>query len=241
MLERQNSSFPPLELLATAVALGAVSVSSLILVVAAAGYSTMHALVLSALLPAVGVLWLCLLVAAFLGWKRVYRDVLEGLWIGALATVGLEIVRIIGFRVFDSMPGSLPMLMGVLITNHFMQGPSLFSDLVGWAYHFWNGACFGVVYMLVFGRRSWWVGIIYGLIIAVIFMSSPVVVMTGAGRFGSNIGPGFATTVLLAHFVFGGTIGTLAGRKRIEPPLLFVDLIALGQWVFASNSGASLS
>lgn len=241
MPEQQNPLCSPLELLATLVALAAVSVSPLIFTVAAAGYSTMHALVLSALLPAIGVLSLCLLLGVFLGWKRLYRDVLEGMWIGALATVGLEIVRIIGFRIFDSMPGSLPMLMGVLITNHFMQGPTLLTDLAGWAYHFWNGACFGMVYMIVLGRRAWWIGVVYALGIAVVFMSSPVVVMTGAGHFGSNLGPGFAVTVLLAHIVFGAIIGLFASRKRIELPILLSGLLELRRQIFASDSRGLLS
>ena len=60
------------------------------------------------------------------------------------ATVALEVVRITGFRI-GAMPGDLPRLMGVLILNRFAEGPGTGSDLAGWAYHFWNGAAFGIV------------------------------------------------------------------------------------------------
>lgn len=224
-LEQHAAECSPLELATTLAVLATASVSLQIFPVAAAGYSTMEMLALYFLLPAIGLLALCILLGMLAGWRRLYQDTLGGMWIGALATIGLEVVRIIGFRVFDAMPGSLPMLAGVLLTNQFMQGPTLLSDAVGWAYHFWNGACFGIIYLLVLGRRSWWIGVIYGLVIAVVFMSSPVVVMTGAGYFGSGVGPGFAATVLAAHCVFGGTMGWLASREQIERSALLVCLV----------------
>lgn len=232
-LEQHAIECSPLEFVTLLVVLAAASVSPMIFPIAAAGYSTMETLALYFLVPAICVLGLCILLAALLGWKRLYHDALEGLWVGALATVGLEAVRIIGFRAFDAMPGSMPMLLGVLLTNHFMLGPTFLSDAAGWADHFWNGACFGIIYLLVLGRRLWWVGVLYGLVIAVVFMSSPVVVMTGAGYFGSQFGPGFAATVVVAHLVFGGAIGLLASRERIEPPALLICVLDLPKLLVA--------
>ncbi len=51
------------------------------------------------------------------------------------------------------MIGDLPRLMGVLLTDRFMLGPSLVSDILGYAYHFWNGASFGVIFAVLLGRR----------------------------------------------------------------------------------------
>lgn len=221
----------PLQLAMTLAMLAAAGVSPLILPVAAAGYFTMETLALYLLIPALGLLAFGLLAAILAGWQRLFRGAIEGMSIGAIATIGLEIVRTVGFRIFHAMPGSLPMLMGVLLTNRFMEGPTPASDAIGWAYHFWNGACFGIIYMLVLGRRSWWVGVVYGLMIGVMFMSSPVVVMTGAGYFGSAVGLGFAATVLLAHCAFGATMGWLAARKGLDRPALLGCLLDLPRWL----------
>ena len=125
---------------------------------------------------------------------------------GIIATIALEIVRETGFRL-GFMPGSLPKLLGVLITDRFLEGPSLFSNLVGWAYHFWNGACFGMIYALLFGWARWWFAIIYGVVIGIIFMVSPVVTATGVGYFGLQFSLGFPVTVTLAHLAFGAVLG----------------------------------
>lgn len=201
--------------------LAAASVLPLMFVVAAAGYSTMHDLAIEALLPAVDAIALTILVARAAQWRRLPASVFAGLWIGAIATIGLEVVRIVGFRVFHAMPDFLPMLMGVLLANRFMEGPNVFSDIGGWADHFWSGASFAMIYLLVLGRERWWIGVIYSLLIAVVFMASPVVVVTGAGHFGSDVGSDFPAIVLPAHVAYGGLLGWLGGRAPVEPTTVF--------------------
>jgi hypothetical protein len=162
-MTEDRATCSPLQLVTILIVLAAASVSPLIFVFAAAGYSTLQVLALECLLPAAGAMIGAILLASAKRWKRLRRVILTGLWVGAAATAGLEVVRVIGFRGFGAMPGSLPMLIGVLLTNSFMQGPSVWSDLAGWSYHFWTGASFSVVYVLVLGPRPFWVGIIYGL------------------------------------------------------------------------------
>ena len=131
-------------------------------------------------------------------------------------------MRIIGFRVFHAMPGSIPMLMGVLITDRFLLGPNVWSNLVGWGDHVLvNGFGFALVYVLVFGRPRWWLGVPYGWIIATIFMTSPAMTMLGdIGYFGHAMGPGFAITVYSAHTVFGLILGAIVARwGRDSEPL----------------------
>ncbi len=207
----------PGELLGTLVVLAAASVSPLIFVASAAGYSSMHALGLHALIPALAVWFVIAGTARVARWDRLRRGLRAGFWAGIAATVSLEIVRIIGFRVFDSMPGSMPELMGVLLTNHFMQGPSAWSNLVGWGDHFTNGIGFATIYVLIFGRPRAWKALPYALTIAVIFMSSPVVRVMGAGYFGADYDPGFVVTVLLAHVAFGLAVGTVVAASRAQP------------------------
>ena len=175
---------------------------------AQAGYSSMHILAVRLLLPSVIALAVLALVLRK-GQPGLSRTILLGAASGVLATVALEIVRLIGFH-FDYMPGNLPRLMGVLLLDRFAQGPSLVSDLTGWAYHFWNGASFGIIYAIIFGTRRRWAGTLYGTALGIGFMVSPVVTSLGVGFFGLQFSYGFPVTVLLAHLAFGWSLGLLA-------------------------------
>lgn len=210
------------ELVATGIVLAAAAVSPLMFVGAAAGYGSMNFYAKFALLPAIATIALIGGFARIRGWERLYRGILIATVAGPLASIGLEIVRLIGFRSFHAMPGSMPMLMGVLITNRFMLGPNVWSNLAGWADHvIVNGISFALVYVLVFGRPRWWKALIYAWLIATIFMISPDMTMLGdIGDFGLAMGPGFAITVYLAHTAFGLLLGVVVARwARVDRPL----------------------
>jgi hypothetical protein len=192
------------------VLLGAASVSPLIFPLAESGRSTMDVLAKLALLPSIAVIGIV--------WQILYRSndplarpVAVGLAAGAVATIALEVVRLPGFW-FGFMPGNLPRLMGVLLLNQFATGPTMASDVAGSAYHFWNGASFGLVYLLVFGTCRRWAGAVYGMLLGFGFMLSPVVSALGVGFLGLGFSKGFPVTVTLAHAAFGGVLGWLASR-----------------------------
>ena len=188
----------------------AASVSPLIFPLAESGRSTMDVLARFALLPSMGTIggiWLIL--------RRrndpLARQIAVGLAAGAVATLALETVRLPGFWL-GFMPGNLPRLMGVLLLNQFATGPTLASDVAGWAYHFWNGASFGLIYVLLFGTCRRWVGAVYGVLLGLGFMLSPVVSALGVGFLGLEFSKGFPATVTLAHAAFGTILGWLAAR-----------------------------
>jgi hypothetical protein len=192
------------------VLLAAASVSPLIFSLAESGRSTMDVLAKVAMLPAIA------LIAAIWGLLHrrddpLARPVAVGLAAGAVATIALEAIRLPGFWL-GFMPGNLPRLMGVLLLNQLATGPTLASDIAGWAYHFWNGASFGLIYMLLFGTCRRWVGVIYGVILGLGFMLSPVVSALGVGFLGQEFSKGFPITVTLAHAAFGTILGWLAAR-----------------------------
>lgn len=198
------------------ITLGAASVGPLIFPAAQAGHGTMSQLATYFLLPAVTVL----IVTVLLSLKSVPavgRSIVWGGVAGAIATIGLEIVRITGFKM-GYMPGNLPRLMGVLLLNRFALGPSIASDLAGWAYHFWNGASFGIIYVLLFGATRRWVGVLYGITVGIGFLVSPVVLSLGVGYFGLQFSTGFPITVLAAHAAFGLLLGALAHRFLSAQP-----------------------
>jgi len=172
------------------------------------GISSMPFLSKWLLLPSI-----IIIIAIYLIAKRQQRTVLsnrilKGALAGLVATVGLEIVRLIGFKL-GWMPGDMPKLLGVLITNRFMKGPSTWSNFLGYAYHFWNGATFGIIFAVLFGRKPIWWALIYALLIGTGFLLSPAVNAMGVGFMGSNF-PGMIEVVYAAHIVFGLILGYLA-------------------------------
>jgi len=190
--------------------LAAASVSPLIFPFAESGHSSMDALAKFALLPSVagiGLIWRLL--------RRrddsLARHVAVGLAAGAVATLALEAVRLPGFWL-GFMAGNLPRLMGVLLLNQFATGPTPASDLAGWAYHIWNGATFGLIYVLVFGTCRRWVGAIFGVLLGFGFMLSPVVSALGVGFLGLEFSKGFPVTVTLAHAAFGTVLAWLSAK-----------------------------
>jgi hypothetical protein len=192
------------------ITLGAASVGPLIFPAAQAGHGTMPQMATYFLLPAVAFLF----VAALLSRKSVPavgRSIVLGGLAGAVATIGLEVVRFTGFKM-GYMPGNLPRLMGVLLLNRFALGPSSASDLAGWAYHFWNGASFGIIYALLLGTSRRWVGLVYGIVVGLGFLVSPVVLSLGVGYFGFQFSIGLPIIVLTGHAVFGLMLGMLAHR-----------------------------
>lgn len=206
--------------------LAAASVAPLIFPIAQSGRSTMDVLAEFALLPAAALL------LAIVGVLYASRDPLArisavGLAAGATGTIALEAIRLPGFWL-GFMPGNLPRLMGVLLLNQFMSGPSLTSDIAGWAYHFWNGACFGLIYILTFGTCRRWVGAPFGVLLGFGFMLSPVVSSLGVGFLGLEFSKGFPVTVTVAHAAFGAALGWLcaAWLGFVESPL--VDAIRCG-------------
>ncbi|HEY9267121.1 MAG TPA: hypothetical protein VIQ11_21210 [Mycobacterium sp.] len=187
--------------------------------------------------PAAVVLILVLVVATALRWQRLARAIVVGGLAGMIATLGLEAVRITGFRVFHSMPGDLPTLMGIKATGRIMVGPNTVSTFVGYLDHFWNGALFGVIFALIIGgfpaRRGRWgavlLGAAYGLVLGYGFAAGPVPRSLGVGGIFSTVSVGeFRVTVYLAHVVFGAILGALVHRYAPSAPPLWgraIDLI----------------
>jgi hypothetical protein len=184
------------------------SVSPLIFPIAESGRSSMDVLAKVALLPAVALLFVTVGVLYHID-DSVARISAVGLAAGAIATVALEAVRLPGFWL-GFMPGNLPRLMGVLLLDQFATGPSLKSDVAGWAYHFWNGASFGLIYVLIFGTCRRWAGTVFGILLGFGFMFSPVVSALGVGFMGLEFSKGFPVTVTFAHAAFGLALGRLA-------------------------------
>src|SRR6516225_11625049 len=178
------------------------------------GIGSLHQLALELILP--GALFLA---AGFLflrisGRHEAARLLVRGGTAGAVATLALEAVRYSGFNL-GFMPGNLPELMGVLLFDRFAVGPTAASTLGGFAYHFWNGACFGIIFALGRFKLPVWWAVPYGAAVGVGFLVSPVLQGLGVGIFGVNFGWHFAATALTAHLAFGAAMAVLLRRDSV--------------------------
>jgi len=183
------------------------------------GYASFKQLGAYAVIPSAILLFLLAAVDFRKGGRSVSRVVLDGALAGALATLALEAIRYPAFRL-GFMPGNMPQLMGVLLLDRFAHGPSLASNVAGFAYHFYNGACFGIVFAalveagILRSRRVWGIG--YGVLIGLGFLVSPVVKSLGVGLFGRDYGWHFAATVLTAHVAFGWSLALMLRAETVH-------------------------
>jgi hypothetical protein len=198
-------------ILIAAPTLFAAGIAPNLFVIAQAGYANLSDLALAYLLPSIAALLIAYLLTAVFNLDDLKSAIRNGVIGGLLATIGLEVIRESGFRL-GTMPGELPQLMGVLLLNRFAEGPSLLSNFAGWSYHFWNGAAFGIIYGILIGKGRVWFGTMFGFLIGIGFMMSPVVIALGVGRFGTEFGWGFPITVTAAHLAFGTILGWFSHR-----------------------------
>ncbi len=178
--------------------------------IAQAGLAPMPVLAVRLLLPSLVGLAVVFVLAWVRGHARLAARMSAGVGAGLLATIGLEAVRSVSFH-FGGMPGDLPRLLGVLLTNRFMEGPSTVSDVLGYAYHFWNGASFGLIFAVLLGRKPLAWAAAYGELIGLGFLASPAVKAMGVGFMAVQM-PAMIVTVLAAHLVFGLVLGLLLRR-----------------------------
>ena len=123
--------------------------------------------------------------------------------------------------------GNGMMIMGELLTDRFMVGPSALSNVIGYAYHFWNGISFGIIFAVIFGRKPLWFALAFAQLIGIGFLLSPAVQALGIGFMGLSM-PAMPVTVVVAHLVFGILLGLMT--RRLIPP---------APWLFNQKSNAS--
>jgi len=151
------------------------------------------------------------LAVSYRNYPRLFNRAITGLWAGAVATIALDAIRYPFGVVLKALPGDMPTMFGkfILGTDDVTAG----LLLVGYLYHFLNGASFGIVYTLIAGKARWYWGVVWGLIIEVLMMVTPPMLLMGVGPFGVNTGaPWYFLTTLAAHIAFGAVLGFLAER-----------------------------
>ena len=108
---------------------------------------------------------------------------------------------------------------GAMVLGQAIEQPeySLPTHIVGWIYHFSNGATFGVMYLSIIGnvaRRHWAWAVLFALALELGMLFTPY-----PRVFGINVTTGFVLVTVAAHTVFGVGLG-LAVRllaRRVQP------------------------
>ena len=144
------------------------------------------------------------------GLDRFFNRYWVGIWAGIAGTVVLDAVRLTGYKL-GWMPYDVPRMAGTMILGTMLTGPTLLSDFIGYANHFWIGANIGFLYTLLFGRTHWVGSVFWLLFYEAGMMISPAVILM-AGPFGLNFGYGILAVSFTAHVVFGVVQGLLVQR-----------------------------
>ena len=144
---------------------------------------------------------------------KLYQLVCIGAVAGLIAAVAYDIFRLpFVFSKSWGLAGFVPALplfkvfpmFGAMILGEDSKG-TLTAHLVGWLYHFSNGATFGVMYAAMVNgqwRRLWPVAVVFavGLELAMLFTPYPA-------TFGIRVTQTFVLVTLTAHLIFGVTMG----------------------------------
>lgn len=195
------------------------------------GLSDMRTLTFSVLLPATFVLYGMALFDRARGDRRLWRAVIIGTISGLVGAIGYDIFRLpfvfsdawgmgdIGIPqmpLFKVFPRFGALILGEAPEQAYYTRA---AHVIGWTYHFSNGAMFGVMFASMIGtsRRSWgaicsW-AVIMALGIEFFLLMSPY-----TRFFNIHANAQFVAATIAAHVVFGIGLGLSFGwQSRLWP------------------------
>lgn len=195
--------------LLTLIAFGSASVSILALLLHAAGWLPMYFLVDVLAAPSLALLLALGVIARRIDQPVFLNRLAVGAWGGLVATVAYDMVRLVLWKVgvFRFDPFISHPIFGWLITG--FPEESLVAQLVGWAYHFWNGFGFGIMYTLIAGPAHWGYALLWALFLEVGWLTALPSVL----EFRPN--PELVALSFIGHGAYGAALGWIA-RKYIR-------------------------
>ena len=190
----------------TLTALGSASVSIAALLLHVAGWLPMYFLVNMLAAPSLILLLLCGVVASRMDERVFLNRLVTGAWGGIAATVAYDLIREIVWRagMLTYYPFRSHPVFGSLITG--APEESAMAVVVGWAYHFWNGFGFGVMYTLIAGPAHWCFALGWALLLEVGWLTA----MPGLLQF--RLSAEFLAVSLSGHAMYGVALGLIAQR-----------------------------
>jgi hypothetical protein len=171
--------------------------------------------------PALVVLFLLAFFDALHGNGRLWRAVHIGLTAGILAALAYDVFRlpfvfskewgidsfVPQMKLFNVFPGFGAMILGQPVEQ---ANYSTAAHVVGWIYHFSNGATFGVMYIALIGnpaKRHWAWAVLMALALEIGMLLTPY-----PHVFGIAVTPRFVVVTVAAHAIFGVGLGLAARR-----------------------------
>lgn len=137
------------------------------------------------------------------------RDLGRGALGGVVAAVTYDLFRVpfvlAGMPLFAAFAR-----FGEALSGQPAQHP--LAIVLGWGFHFGNGASLGAMYAVAAPRAPWWGAVVWALAVEGALLVSPY-----AAWMGVAVGPSFIAVTLAAHLLFGVTLGLWLRRYRIDP------------------------
>ena len=147
---------------------------------------------------------------------HVWRAVVIGLVSGLVAAVAYDVFRLpfVFAREWGLTAVVPPMPLfkvfprfGAMVLGQPVEQPTytLAAQIVGWTYHFSNGATFGVMYLALIGdarRHHWSWAVLFAVGIELGMLLTPY-----AAAFGIPLNARFVIVTVAAHAIFGVTLG----------------------------------
>ena len=144
--------------------------------------------------------------------------IVQGALGGIVAAIAYDLYRLpyvlTGTPLFKVFPAFGQMLLGIP-GPPFAEPPSTLAYLLGWVYHFSNGAALGIMFLAMAGtltpRRAFWGAVCSALAVEAILLSTPY-----AKFFGLPLTAWFIFLTASAHLTFGVALGIWC-RLRVVP------------------------
>jgi hypothetical protein len=164
------------------------------------GFWTMRTFACLAYLPALATL-------GVIAWRKrgepPARWIVQGAQGGVVAALAYDLFRLPfvlqGAPLFNVFPRFGELLLG-------NTEPRWLVQVLGWSYHFSNGAALGVMFLTLVTRPTrralFWGAVVWALLIEVMLLLTPY-----AAFFGLQLNPRFVVLTMSAHLVFGMTLG----------------------------------
>jgi hypothetical protein len=159
------------------------------------------------------------------GDRRLWTAVLWGTAAGLAGAVAYDIFRLpFVFSRQWGLQGVVPPMplfkvfpaFGAMLLGEPANQPhySPAAHLIGWAYHFSNGATFGIMYAALVGRpnRAWFWGIVMAVVIELGLLASPY-----TRFFDIPLSTLFVAVTMTAHVIFGAAMGLSIRRWWTSP------------------------
>ncbi len=195
----------------------------------------MRSFTLAILLPSTAALYGIAILDRWRGDGRLWRAVIIGTIAGLVGAVSYDVFRLpFVFSKSWGLEAIVPPMplfkvfprFGAMILGQPVEQPaySLTAQIIGWAYHFSNGATFGVMFAAMIGEstRRYGGGWLWAVLMAA-GIEACLLVSPYARFFGINLTPRFIVVTLVAHVIFGIGMGLyFAAHARRWPVAIAV-------------------